>query len=812
MSAKRHSRPDRHLDGVARHRPDRHHGVGVLLALAMMITTGLVGVLPAAQVAHASHTLDLVSVVPARLLETRVGPTLKTIDGLFEGIGKRPAGAIVELKVAGRGGVPVDADAVFLNLTAVTPDGLGFLTAYPCGAARPLTSNVNYAPGDVVPNAVLAKVGKGGKVCIYTKAASDIVADVNGYVPVGGSPNTAVPARILETRVGPTLKTIDGSFQGLGQQSAGTVVELKVAGRGGVPANADAVFLNLTAVTPDGFGFLTAYPCGAARPLTSNVNYAPGDVSPNSVLAKIGTGGKVCIYTKAASDIVADVNGFVPAGGTPGTVVPSRILETRVGPTLKTIDGLFEGIGKQGAGATVELQVAGRGGVPGDAEAAFLNVTAIDPDGPGYVTVYPCGEPRPQTSNINYAAGDVAPNSVFAKIGAGGTVCIFTLAAAHLVVDVSGHVPEAAVKGLVEVSFGSNHGCALDDDGGVTCWGFHENGEIGIGDTSGFGSTASNLPVRIPNLTGVTDIEVSERFSCAVLKDARAACWGLNSAGQLGDGTTQNRLVPTTVQGLSNVVQVTAGWKHACALTSGGAVKCWGYNTSGQLGDGTNTQRLIPVTVAGLPGGKTVSAIDAGFAYTCALFTDGTASCWGANGNGVLGDGTAVSRPTPAPVVGLTNAVEISAGQNLTCARLANGTVQCWGAKGTLLGNGGPTGAQTTPIAVAGLTGVASIDVGSSYSCVSLTNGKAKCWGFGANGKLGTGSVADSPTPAAVKGYQGSIVSIDAADGTSGNSTCAVLDNMTAVCWGYNFNKELGALTPGADPRATSFIPLVVGS
>jgi alpha-tubulin suppressor-like RCC1 family protein len=812
MSAKRHSRPDRPLDGGAPDRRGRRRAVGVLSAFTMAITLGLVGVLPNAQVANASHTLDLVSVVPARLLETRVGPTLKTIDGLFQGVGKRAAGAIVELKVAGRGGVPVDADAVFLNLTAVGPDGFGFLTAYPCGASRPLTSNVNYAPGDVVPNAVLAKIGVGGKVCIYTKAASDIIADVNGYVPVGGSPNTAVPARILETRVGPTLRTIDRSFEGIGKQSAGAIVELKVAGRGGVPVDADAVFLNLTAVGPDGFGFLTAYPCGASRPLTSNVNYGPGDVSPNAVLAKIGAGGKVCIYTKAASDIIADVNGFVPAGGTPGTVVPSRILETRVGPTLKTIDGLFQGIGKQSAGGIVELKVAGRGGVPGDAEAAFLNVTAINPEGFGYVTVYPCGEPRPLTSNINYTPGDVAPNSVFAKIGAGGKVCIYTLAAADLIVDVSGHVPEAAVKGLVEVSFGSNHGCGLDDDGGVTCWGFHENGEIGVGDTSVFGATASNLPVRIPNLTGVTDIEASERFTCAVLKDAKAACWGLNSAGQLGDGTTQNRLVPTTVQGVGNAVQVTAGWKHACALLSDGTVKCWGFNTSGQLGDGTKTQRLTPVTVAGLPGGKTVSSIDAGFAYTCALFTDGTASCWGANGNGVLGDGTAVSRPTPAPVAGLTNAVEISAGQNLTCARLGDGTVRCWGAKGTLLGNGGPTGAQTTPVAVAGLSGVASIDVGSSYSCVSLTNGGAKCWGFGANGKLGTGSIADSPTPAAVKGYEGSIVSIDAADGTSGNSTCAVLDDMTAVCWGYNFNKELGALTPGADPRATSFTPLVVGS
>lgn len=615
---------------------------------------------------------------------------------------------------------------------------------------------------------------------------------------------SVVPARILETRVGSAFKTIDGQFQGIGKRPAGAIVQLQVAGRGGVPVDADAVFLNLTAVAPDGFGYLTAYPCGATRPVTSNVNYGPGDVAPNSVLAKIGTGGKVCIYTKATSDIIADVNGFVPAGGTPGTVVPSRILETRVGPTLKTIDALFQGTGKRGAGSTVELQVAGRGGVPADAEAAFLNVTAIDPAGFGYVTVYPCGEPRPLTSNINYGPGDVAPNSVFAKIGTGGKVCIFTLAASHLIVDVSGHVPEAAVKGLVEVSVGSGHGCGLDDDGGVTCWGIHSYGQLGIGDTSAYLPSNSALPVRIPNLTGVTDIAVSDYFSCGVMSDAKAACWGLNTNGQLGDGTTQNRPVPTAVQGLTGVVQVTTGQKHACALLNGGVVKCWGANNAGQLGDGSKVQRLTPVTVTGLPAGKTASAIDAGFAHTCALFTDRTAACWGANSTGYLGDGTLVTRETPVAVVGLTNAVEISAGQSLTCARLGTGTVECWGSA-PLLGNNG-TGQQTTPLAVSGLTGVTSVSVGFSNTCVVLAGG-AKCWGEGSYGQLGNGVAADSPTPVAMSGYAGAIVQVAAADG--GGTTCAVLDNGTAVCWGYNFNKELGANTEGRQPSLT---PIVVGS
>ncbi len=177
--------------------------------------------------------------MPARLLETRSGPNEVTVDHLFEGIGKRAAGSTLELKVTGRGGVPADAEAVMLNVTAVSPDEPGFLTVFPCGTTLPKASNVNYVAGDVVPNAVLAKIGTGGKVCIYTKAAVDIVADVNGYVPAGGSPSSVVPARLLETRSGPNEVTVDHLFEGIGKRAAGSTLELKVTGRGGVPADAD---------------------------------------------------------------------------------------------------------------------------------------------------------------------------------------------------------------------------------------------------------------------------------------------------------------------------------------------------------------------------------------------------------------------------------------------------------------------------------------------------------------------------------------------------------------------------------------------
>jgi alpha-tubulin suppressor-like RCC1 family protein len=121
--------------------------------------------------------------------------------------------------------------------------------------------------------------------------------------------------------------------------------------------------------------------------------------------------------------------------------------------------------------------------------------------------------------------------------------------------------------------------------------------------------------------------------SCALLTNATVKCWGLNTNGQLGDGTTTQRTTPVTVTGLSGVLRLTAGASHTCASLSGGTVKCWGLNSNGQLGDGTTAQRTTAVAVIGLSG---VTQISAGVAHTCALLSAGTVKCWGSNGNGRL--------------------------------------------------------------------------------------------------------------------------------------------------------------------------------
>ena len=246
---------------------------------------------------------------PARLLESR--PGLTTIDGQFNNIGLRDAGSTTELQITGRAGVPPDATAVVLNVTATEAQAAGYITVYPCGTTRPTVSNLNTTPGGTVPNAVITKIGTAGKVCIYTSIPTQLLTDINGYFPAGSSFTAIDPARLLESR--PGLTTIDGQFNNIGLRDAGSTTELQITGRAGVPPDATAVVLNVTATEAQAAGYITVYPCGTTRPTVSNLNTTPGGTVPNAVITKIGTAGKVCIYTSIPTQLLTDINGYFPA-------------------------------------------------------------------------------------------------------------------------------------------------------------------------------------------------------------------------------------------------------------------------------------------------------------------------------------------------------------------------------------------------------------------------------------------------------------------------------------------------------------------
>lgn len=379
-------------------------------------------------------------VAPARLLETRVGAGLTTIDGLFQGDGKVLAGEFVALKVAGRGGVPADAGAVLLNIAAAGAPTSGFVTAYPCDAAqRPTTSNLNYSAGGAASAAAIAKVAADGTVCLFTSASAHLIVDVNGYVPAGGSVTSVVPARLLETRNIADSKTIDGTAQAIGVRDAASVTPLKVSGRGGVAGNADAVLVNVTAINPSTSAFLTVYPCDETRPTAANLNAPAGGVVNNLVTAKIAADGTICVFTSAATNLVVDVAAFVPADGGLLPVVPARLLETRSGAANVTVDGQNQSDGKIAADGVKTVRTHGRGGVDAAATGVMLNVAYIAPATGGFMTAYPCDEDRPTAANLNFGAGAVGSNAVFVKLSAAGTVCIYSTSTSDLAVDVVGY-------------------------------------------------------------------------------------------------------------------------------------------------------------------------------------------------------------------------------------------------------------------------------------------------------------------------------------------------------------------------------------
>jgi hypothetical protein len=146
-------------------------------------TNSVAVVNPCASVGSVTGGPEYVPLVPARLLESRTDPGLATVDGQSLGVGVRAPGSVTEVQVTGRAGVPADASAVVLNVTVTGAQGPGYVTVYPCGGNPPNASNLNYVAGSTVPNAVVTKIGAGGKICLYTQSATDLIADINGYFP-----------------------------------------------------------------------------------------------------------------------------------------------------------------------------------------------------------------------------------------------------------------------------------------------------------------------------------------------------------------------------------------------------------------------------------------------------------------------------------------------------------------------------------------------------------------------------------------------------------------------------------------------------
>ncbi len=407
-----------------------------------------------------------------------------------------------------------------------------------------------------------------------------------------------------------------------------------------------------------------------------------------------------------------------------------------------------------------------------------------------------------------------------------------------------------AISNVSVVAAGSSHSAAVKTDGSVWTWGANGSGQIGNGES---GSGKLN-PVQVPGLTGVTNIAAGGRHAMALKTNGTVWGWGLNTSGQLGDGTKTTRAVPAQVPGLvgvtnitggsaltfavkpngtlwswgdgnavggaqhsspaqiaSGVVATAAGTYHALALKTNGTVVAWGYNSSGQLGDGTTTaaDALNPVTVLGMSG---VIAVGAGAQHSLAVKSDGTVWAWGNNFRGQLGNGNYANTSTPVQVSGgLSGVIAVAGGYYHSVALENDGTVWAWGYNVYGQLGDGTNWDRTTPVKI--LSGARAIAAGSYHSVALKNDGTVWAWGNNGNGQLGDGTTVNKSSPTQVRLPDGTPLSDVVAISVNNESSAsyAVKSDGTVWAWGDNSNGQLGLGYLNLDRTIPVQVPGLVG-
>lgn len=381
-------------------------------------------------------------------------------------------------------------------------------------------------------------------------------------------------------------------------------------------------------------------------------------------------------------------------------------------------------------------------------------------------------------------------------------------------VDLGGSPPAPRVSQVVS---GNHHACARYTNGQVKCWGRNHLMQLGLGD-----AVDRDTPVSLTAIGAIVELFAGGDRTCGRKNNGELVCWG--------DG-----LAPATVTfaGGASASYASLGSSHLCAVLSGGGVQCFGANTSGQLGDGTTAAAASPVSVTGYPSLYSALVVASGADHSCAIHagtgTGGDVYCWGDDSFAQLGNSLAAN-PQLTPIftdLGGTStlqALSIAAGNRFTCAvETSSGNLRCWGDNS--LQQLGTAAAVSVNTLSAFTASTVFVGAGSRHACALTTDvvldeygipsiksdGKVKCWGSNASGQLGSGSVAAVDLPADVTGIPETLAPVPPSTATRqdpavdlglGDShSCALLQSGAVKCWGDNSYGQLGT---GGAPASSS--------
>jgi alpha-tubulin suppressor-like RCC1 family protein/uncharacterized protein YjdB len=741
-------------------------------------------------------------------------PEIISVSGSGVVTAQSPGAATVSASAGGQTGTVLIATVQPVSAVTVAPTPLA-LAVGESVQLTPLVTNAQGSPvglavGWASDNPAVAAVSSQGVVTASAPGTTTITATAGGKT--GGATITvsATPVPVSSVTIEPSsLSVAPGGSAQLAvtlRDAAGNVLPGRpVAWSSSSPSVATVSSSGLVIGVAAGSTTITASSEGVDG--TGTVAVDPGSavaaivISPGNAVLTIGTGLQLTATARDAAGNPLTAHAFTWRSSNPNL---ARVSESGIvsgvafgGPV--TITAATEGVS-----ATASVTVVP---VPASTIVIIPDQVSFVPGGQLRLQARPRDDAgtlltnRPivwTSSNPSVApvSGENVNGVALFGVAQGAALGTATITASVDGVSSSAQVVVTTLS-ITNISVGRYLTCGLTPQGAAFCWGL----DPALG-------TAQITPVSVPGGLSFTQITAGDQHACGVTAGGTAYCWGDNSNGQLGAGTTPSPAcgptdflveacpAPVPVSGGLTFASLTAGGAHTCGLLADGTAYCWGAQGNDQLGNSDaqicgDSSCSSPIEFLGLK----FRQLSAGDRYTCGVALDQTAYCWGENLHGQLGGGEFGPAEPVTAVQGRLSFVSVDAGYFHTCGLVAGGLGFCWGDNEYgQLGNGEVRTTESVPTPVFGGMVFSAISAGARVSCGFVPSGTGYCWGQNSQGTLGTGDFSDSPIPVAVAGGH-NWVSISV---NHNLTTCGVTTDQTGYCWGRNVLNATGTGSPHA--------------